>query len=203
MEAVTSPQLTYDIEDRRYINIGKHCTLQCSFCPKNNGSLEVHDYDLTLDKQPTVQQLIEALGDLSEISEVVFCGYSEPTLRLKVLLEVARYVKRQGKPVRVNTDGLGNLVNKRNILPELADCVDSISVSMNAQEETLYNTHCNPGVSGSYLAMLNFLKWAPQYIDHVTATAIDGLPGVNIEACRKIAEQLGVEFRTRYLDQVG
>ena len=203
MNAYEKPSFTYDIEDRRYINIGKHCSLRCTFCPKNRGSLQVHHYDLTLDKQPTAQQLIAALGDLSTVKEVIFCGYSEPTLRLKVLLEVAHVVKQQSIPVRVNTDGLGNLVNKRNILPELADCVDTLSVSMNAHEEALYNSHCNPGISGSYLAMLNFLKWAPRYINNVTATAIDGLPGVNMSACREIAQQLGVDFKARKLDQVG
>ena len=122
---------------------------------------------------------------------------------MPVLLQVANSVKQQGKPVRVNTDGLGNLVNQRNILPELATCVDALSVSMNAHEEALYNTHCNPGVEGSYMAMLNFLKWSPQYIKKVTATAIEGLPGVNIDACKEMAEQLGVEFKTRKLDQIG
>ena len=203
MDTKTQPSLTYDIEDRRYINIGKHCTLRCGFCPKTQGSHQVHQYDLSLNEQPSADQLIKALGDLSRISEVVFCGFSEPTLRMPVLLQVANSVKQQGKPVRVNTDGLGNLVNQRNILPELATCVDALSVSMNAHEEALYNTHCNPGVEGSYMAMLNFLKWSPQYIKKVTATAIEGLPGVNIDACKEMAEQLGVEFKTRKLDQIG
>lgn len=207
MDAITqhqpNPQLSYDIEDRRYINIGKHCTLRCTFCPKNKGSHQVHEFNLSLAKQPTAKELIESLDDLTDISEVVFCGYSEPTLRMPVLLEVAHYAKKQGKPVRVNTDGLGCLVNKRNILPELAGCVDSLSISMNAQKEDLYNTHCHPGVEGSYMAMLNFLKWAPQYIKQVTATAIDGLPGVDTNECKEMADKLGVEFRARYLDHVG
>lgn len=200
---MADPQLVYDIGDRRYINIGKHCTLRCTFCPKTQGSLLVHEYDLALPHLPASGAIIAALGDLSRISEVVVCGFSEPTLRLPVLLEVARHVKRQGVPVRVNTDGLGNLANQRNILPELATCVDSLSVSMNAQNEELYNHHCDPGMPGSYQAMLEFVRLAPVYIGDVTATAIDGLEGVDIRACEDQARHLGVKFRTRYLDQVG
>lgn len=200
---MTEPQLVYDIEDRRYINIGRHCTLRCRFCPKTQGSHQVHQYDLTLPRQPTAAAIIDALGDLAGISEVVFCGFSEPTLRMAVLLEVARAVKARGIPVRVNTDGLGNLANQRDILPELATCVDALSVSMNAQNEEIYNRHCDPQLPGSYQAMLAFLTEAPHYIHQVTATAIQGLEGVDIAACEQQAKQLGVEFRTRYLDQVG
>ena len=200
---MAEPTLVYDIEDRRYINIGKHCTLRCQFCPKTNGSLQVHDYDLSLPRQPSVAAIIDALGDLSGIREVVFCGYSEPTLRMNVLLDVARFVKGQGIPVRVNTDGLGNLANQRNILPELATCVDSLSISMNAQNEALYNRHCDPGLPGSYQAMLAFAAEAPRYIQDVTLTAIDGLDGVDVQACAKQAAEMGVKFRARYLDRVG
>lgn len=200
---MADPQLVYDIGDRRYINIGKHCTLRCTFCPKTQGSLLVHEYDLTLPHQPAASAIIAALGDLSSISEVVFCGFSEPTLRLPVLLEVARHVKQQGVPVRVNTDGLGNLANQHNILPELATCVDSLSISMNAQNEALYNRHCDPGMPGSYQAMLDFVRQAPAYIKDVTVTAIEGLEGVDVNACAEQARALGVNFRTRYLDQVG
>lgn len=200
---MAEPQLVYDIEDRRYINIGRHCTLQCRFCPKTQGSLQVHEYDLTLPRQPGAAAIIDALGDLHGIREVVFCGYSEPTLRVPVLLEVARAVKSRGVPVRVNTDGLGNLANQRDILPELATCVDSLSISMNAQNEALYNRHCDPQLPGSYQAMLDFATEAPRYIPDVTVTAIQGLEGVDIAACEAQAKAMGVKFRTRYLDQVG
>ena len=200
---MAEPQLVYDIEDRRYINIGRHCTLRCRFCPKTQGSLQVHEYDLTLPRQPSAAAIIDALGNLQGIREVVFCGYSEPTLRVPVLLEVARAVKSRGIPVRVNTDGLGNLANQRDILPELATCVDSLSISMNAQNKALYNRHCDPQLPGSYQAMLDFAREAPGYIPDVTVTAIQGLEGVDIAACEELAKAMGVKFRTRYLDQVG
>jgi TatD family-associated radical SAM protein len=195
--------ISYVIGDRLYLNITDRCTLECAFCPKTLGSLQVHEYDLTLDHRPATEEIIASIGDPSEYAEVVFCGYGEPTLRLKVLLEVAHWIKARGGKVRINTDGLANLVHKRNVLPELATCVDSLSVSLNAQNEEVYNRHCIPALPGSYPALLEFLGQAPKYISEVSATAIEGLEGVDIAACERIAKELGVEFRKRSLGRVG
>lgn len=201
--AVKQNQLTYTIGDNLYINLNDRCTLECRFCPKTHGIKKVHDYDLTLDHRPEVDQIIAEIGDPTRYNQVVFCGFGEPTLRLKALLEIARYVKEHGGSVRINTDGLANLVHKRNVLPEMAPWVDSLSVSMNAHNEELYNRHCAPQLPGSYQAMLNFLREAPNYIADVTASAIDGLEGVDIAECERQAGELGVKFRRRVLDAVG
>lgn len=196
-------QLSYVIGDSLYLNITDRCTLECAFCPKTQGVLQVHEYDLTLDHRPSSQEIIAAIDNPAAYKEVVFCGYGEPTLRLKVLLEVAKYIKAHGGRVRVNTDGLANLANKRNVLPEMADCVDALSISLNAQNAEVYDRHCQPALAGSFEQMLEFVAEAPTYIADVTATAIDGLDGVDIEACRELAEARGVKFRRRVLDVVG
>ena len=196
-------QISYTIGNRLYLNITDRCTLACEFCPKTQGVRMVHDYDLTLDHRPEIEEIIASIGDPAAYAEVVFCGYGEPTLRLKVLLEVAKFVKEHGGRTRINTDGLANRVHKRNVLPELAPYIDALSVSMNAQNEEVYDRHCVPALKGSYQEMLDFLAEAPKYIEEVTATAIDGLEGVDIEACRRIAETCGVSFRRRELDKVG
>ena len=198
-----APVIAYPIADRLYLSITDRCTLACRFCPKTLGSMQVHDYDLSMDHLPGVDEIIAAMGDISDYSSIVFCGYGEPTLRLKVLLDVAREVKRREGHVRVNTDGLANLVNKRNVLPEMSGLVDALSVSMNAQNESVYNTHCDPALPESWQAMLDFLALAPRWVPDVTATAINGLEGVDLEACRALARQLGVAFRQRELDRVG
>ena len=198
-----APVIAYPIADRLYLSITDRCTLACRFCPKTLGSMQVHDYDLSMDHRPGVDEIIAAMGDISDYSSIVFCGYGEPTLRLKVLLDVAREIKRREGHVRVNTDGLANLVNKRNVLPEMSGLVDALSVSMNAQNESVYNTHCDPALPESWQAMLDFLAQAPRWVPDVTATAINGLDGVDIEACRALARKLGVAFRQRELDRVG
>lgn len=195
--------LSYVIDSRLYLNITDRCTLVCEFCPKTKKSHEVKGYDLSLEQRPELADIIAAVGDPTRYDEVVFCGYGEPTLRLKVLLKVARYIKEQGGKVRLNTDGLVNLVHKRNVLPEMEGLIDAISVSMNAQNETVYTRHCCPQLPNSYEAMLAFLELAPTYIPQVTATAINGLDGVDVVGCEKLASQLGVNFKARQLDVVG
>lgn len=197
------PILAYTIGDKRYLNITDRCTLHCTFCPKFCSIPQVHEIDLSLPQRPEVGEIVDALGDPADYREVVFCGFGEPTLRLKPLLEIATHIKNRNGRVRINTDGLANLVHKHNVLPELATCIDALSVSMNADTETLYQQHCQPALAGSYKAMLDFLQLAPDYINKVTATAIDGLDGVNIDACRQLAEQRKVAFRRRVLDVVG
>jgi len=187
--------ISYAIGERLYLNITDRCTLRCAFCPKHQGSCLVRGFDLTLSRRPTPPEIIAAIGDPTGYAEVVFCGYGEPTLRLEVLLEVATHVKRCGGRVRVNTDGLANRVHKSDVLPELGRCVDALSVSLNAQDAAVYAHHCRPALSGSFAAVLGFLARAPCYIDEVTAIAIDGLPGVDIAACRALAEARAVQFR--------
>lgn len=199
---VVTQTIAYQIDDRLYLSITDHCTLDCDFCPKTRGDFQVGGYDLRMDHRPSAEELIAAIGDPRRYAEVVFCGYGEPTLRLNVLLEVAAAVKQVGVRVRVDTDGLSNLVHKDDTLPELGRVVDALSVSLNAQDEATYERHCRPNLPGSYQAMLEFVRRAPEYVPEVTATAIEGLDGVDIDACRRLAEGLGVRFRKRALDQL-
>lgn len=196
-------QISYQIENNLYLSITDRCTLECAFCPKTLGDMVVKGYDLTFDHRPEVEEIIASIDDPQRYDEVVFCGYGEPTLRLNLLLEVARHIKAHGGRVRVNTDGLSNLVHKHDTLPELAECVDALSVSLNAQNQEVYDQHCRPNLPGSYEAVLEFLREAPKYFEDVTATAIEGLEGVDIDACEAIARELGVNFRRRTLNQVG
>lgn len=200
---VDDETLVYQIDNNLYINLTDRCTLTCQFCPKNNGCTEVKGYDLALEVRPSAEQIIQLLGDPSRYDCIVFCGYGEPTLRLKPLLTIAHWVKQQGGKTRLNTDGLGNLVHKRNILPELSPCIDALSISLNAQNETLYIRHCRPSLPGSYAAMLAFVALAPTYIKDVSVSAINGLEGIDITACRQLAESRGVHFKQRELDIVG
>ncbi|VAW73830.1 COG1180: Radical SAM, Pyruvate-formate lyase-activating enzyme like [hydrothermal vent metagenome] len=197
------PILAYTIGNKRYLNITDRCTLRCTFCPKYRVSPCVHEFDLSLPQRPETSDIIHALGNPADYEEIVFCGFGEPTLRLKPLLEIAGYIKQHNGRIRLNTDGLANLFHKRNVLPELADCIDALSVSMNAHNKTVYDQHCQPALPGAFNAMLDFLQLAPDYIEEVTATAIDGLDGVDIDACREMAEQRKVSFRRRVLDVVG
>ncbi len=62
-------------------------------------------------------------------------------MRLEALLSIARAMKEKGARVRVNTDGLANLREGRDVTPEMTEVVDSLSISMNAQNAAVYNEH--------------------------------------------------------------
>jgi TatD family-associated radical SAM protein len=195
--------LAYSIGHNLYLNVTDRCTLRCAFCPKHATQPRVHGYDLSSGARPEVSDILAALGAPAGYSEIVFCGFGEPTLRLKLVLKASDYIQSRHGRVRINTDGLANLVHKRDVVPEFAGRIDALSVSMNAHNESVYNRHCRPALRGSYQAMLSFLERAPRYVSEVTATAIDGLQGVDIAACRRLARQRGVQFRRRVLDVVG
>lgn len=194
----------YTLRGSRYLNITNRCTLRCAFCPKFNGQWTVRDYELRLrGEEPTADDIVAAVGDPEDIEEVVFCGLGEPTLRLYTVLEVASRLRGQVPRVRLNTDGLANLVYGRDVTPDFEEIIQALSVSLNAQDEATYNRHCRPLLAGAYDAVLDFVKRAREFVPEITLTAIDGLPGVDIAACRRIADDLGVGFRRRELDVVG
>lgn len=147
--------------------------------------------------------MIAAAGDPRRYREVVFCGLGEPTLRLPTVLMVAERLRADGARIRLNTDGLASLTHGSDVTPKLAGRIDALSVSLNAQNPEVYNQHCRPKIPEAYAAMLDFVRRARRFVPDITVTAIDGLPGVDIEACAEIADGLGVNFRRRVLDNVG
>jgi len=197
-----STRIAYVIRNSLYLNITNRCTNSCTFCAKFS-NFTVKGHQLCLEREPSVEDVMAAIGDPSSYDEVVFCGYGEPLLRLDLVKAVARFLKKKNITVRINTDGQANLVHNRNILPELAGLVDSISVSLNAPDAITYQKICCSefGEQG-YDALKEFLVEAKQHIPSVTATAVT-LPGIDIDACRKVADELQVEFRERIFNEVG
>jgi len=196
--------VAYLLRGNCYLNITNRCTLRCAFCPKFEGEWTVQDYDLRLRYEPTVGEIIDAVGDPRSYREIVFCGLGEPTLRLYDVLDVATELHHAGAPrIRLNTDGLANLVYGRDVTPDLEGPIDALSVSLNAQSADTYERHCRPLLPGSYHAMLEFVDRARDFVPDITLTAIDGLEGVDIAACERIAERLKVKFRRRTLGVVG
>lgn len=201
IDSLPEPTFAYKIRDNLYLNITNRCSNACTFCVRFHRDY-VKGHNLRLNREPTAEELIGKIGDPANFREIVFCGYGEPTLRLEVIKEVAAWIKQRGGRVRINTNGHGNLINKRNILPELHGLVDSLSISLNAQDEETYNKLCRPIFKGAYQAVIDFIREAKRYIPYVIVTVVE-MEGVDIDACRKIAEQLGVTTKIRKLDVVG
>lgn len=199
-----SPVVAYPAHGNCYLNITSRCTLRCRFCPKFNHLWVIAGVNLRLQKEPSVDEVLAAVHDPRAYDEIVFCGLGEPTLRLYEMVEMAAELHQRGaRRVRLNTDGLASLVYKRDVTPDLEGPVDALSISLNAQNEAVYNRHCRPTLPGSYNAVLEFADRVRDFVPDVTLTAIDGLEGVDIAACERIALDLGVKFRRRVLGAVG
>ncbi|MBI5213537.1 MAG: YchF/TatD family DNA exonuclease [Nitrospirae bacterium] len=194
-------EITYKIRDSLYLNITNRCTSKCSFCIKFHSDF-VKGHNLRLAGEPSADELKSAIGDPALYKEVVFCGYGEPLLRLDMVKEVASWIKEKGGKVRINTSGHGNLIHKRNILPELQGLVDSISISLDAHDEETYNKICNPAFKNAFAEVVNFIKESKKYIPEVIATVVTA-EGVDVNKCKEIADSLGVKLRVRRLDVVG
>ena len=195
-------EIAYEIRGNLYLNITNRCTCNCSFCDRTRGAM-VSGYYLGLENEPEAAELINAVGDPKRYGQIVFCGYGEPMVRLDVVKEVARRLKQQGAKIRLNTNGHTELIHGRDILPELVGLVDQISVSLNAATPEDYTRYCLPDFGAeAFEATKRFITRAVELDFEVTATAVE-LPGLDIEAVRKLAESLGAEFRLRYYNVVG
>ena len=196
---------TYTIRDSLYVNLTNACDAKCTFCPRTHDDFEVKGYDLRRAKDPRFEEIVAAIGDPSAYAEVVFCGFGEPTLRLETLLQVAAWVKERGGRTRLNTNGHADLIHKRPTAPDLVGRIDVVSVSLNAQDRETFERHCPSAFSpDGYTPMLDYIRAARDAGLAVVCTAVAGLEGVDMEACRRIAEEeLGVAWRGRTLSEVG
>jgi TatD DNase family protein len=195
-------RIAYEIRGNLYMNITNRCTCACTFCDRTRDAL-VSGYYLGLDKEPTVEEIMEAVGDASRFRQIVFCGYGEPTIRLEVVKETAKRLKEKGVSIRLNTNGHAELIHGRDILPELEGLVDQISVSLNAATPEEYNRLCLPDFGEeSFEAVKRFIRRAVELGFDVIATAVE-VAGVDLGAVRELAESLGARFRGRVLNVVG
>ncbi|MDI3534031.1 MAG: hypothetical protein PWQ82_396 [Thermosediminibacterales bacterium] len=188
--------IAYKLGKNLYLNITNRCSSNCSFCLRNLGP-GVGGYKLWLDREPTVEEIIKAVGDPSGYEQVVFCGYGEPLMRLDVVLEVSRYLKQKGAYVRIDTNGQANLIHGKNIVPLLKGLVDAVSISLNAESPQKYDKLCRSEFGEkAYESILDFAKECVKYIPKVILSVVD-LPGIDIEKCRHIARDIGAELRVR------
>ncbi|HNY13171.1 MAG TPA: TatD family nuclease-associated radical SAM protein [Candidatus Wallbacteria bacterium] len=196
LEKIT-PVYAYKIKNAVYINTTSSCSNVCEFCIKFFAR-GVDGYDLVLSKDPEINETVNQIQCLAtpEVSSIVFCGLGESTYRLDFMEKIAAIYKAKGFKIRLNTNGHGNIINKCDIVPRLAAFLDSISISLNAQNKDLYDKMCNPAYDDAYEAMIDFSKKCVGKIPEVWLTIID-MPGIDKDACRKIAEDIGAKFRVR------
>lgn len=196
--------LVYTLDGKIYINLTNRCTNSCIFCLRNDKD-DVCGQELWLDNEnSTASDVIEQFEKIysnTPSSDVIFCGYGEPMLKLEVLKTVAGYLKEKypNLKIRVNTNGHANYVYKKNVVPELKGLVDEFSVSLNAPTEEEYNELSQPKFENAYDAVKAFIKACSDEDISVVASVVEGYKGrhLDLEKCEQIAKNLGAKFRVR------
>ena len=187
---------TYKIGQSLYINVTNRCNADCIFCDRK-GEAVINGYSLKMKKseEPEAVVYIKEIGDPKKFKEIVFCGYGEPTIRWDVVKQIAKYVKENGGKTRMNTDGHGNFINKRDITSELKSLIDTVSISLNSTDPKQYANLMKVDPS-MHQEMIDFAKKAKNYT-HVVLSIV-GLNEVDSESAKKfVTEEVGVDFRER------
>ena len=200
--------ITYQVKNAVYVNLTNRCPCNCTFCLRHNGPGVFGSGPLWLEREPTLEETIESLGqwDYERFREVVFCGYGEPTERLDVLLAAAAHLKERDPAlrVRVNTNGLSDLIHGKPTAPLFVGKVDCLSISLNTDDPAEYLSVCRPKFGeAAYPAMLKFTQEAAALLPSVVMTVV-GEPVTSLEKqerCRAIAEGLGARLRVRPYEQ--
>jgi len=191
-----APVFTYRLRNSLYINLTIRCNADCVFCDRK-GDAMIKGHNLKIDREPTADEVIREIGDPRSYDEIVFCGYGEPTIRLEALKDVARWVKSRGGKTRLNTDGHGSVINKRNIVPELVGLLDAVSISLNSTDPGQYGALMRVDGERMFPAMLDFAKESVRLLPKVFMTIVD-LDEVEHEKARRLVEdEIGATFVTR------
>ncbi len=194
--------ITYPVKTGIYVNMTNRCPCACTFCLRHNGEGVYGSDSLWLEREPTVEEICKSIDswDLAQYSEVVFCGYGEPTERLDDLLKVAAHIKSKSDiKIRINTNGLADLIWNEKTAPKLKGLIDTVSVSLNATNKEDYFKVVRPkfGID-SYDAMLKFTKDCTEYVPNVVMTVVDVVTSKEEqELCRKICDSVGATLRIR------
>lgn len=193
--------IIYTYGGSAYMNITNKCPCACIFCIRSNGDGLGSAESLWLKGDPTIDEIKAEIDnfDFSEYDEVVFCGYGEPTQALDNLIESAKYLKeKHSLKIRLNSNGLSDLINGKPTAHLLEGVVDSISISLNAPDSEAYQrvTRSKFG-EDAYPALLKFAEDCKKYIPNVKFTVVDVISEEEIEECKKISEKMGIPLRVR------
>ena len=198
--------ISYVVGDNLYLNLTNKCPCACTFCIRNHADGAYGSDPLWLEHEPDMDEIMADLRkrDLRKYREVVFCGYGEPTERLDVLLETAAYLRsREHCPrLRLNTNGLGDLIHGRSIAKELCYALDCISISLNAPTEEEYMKVTRPKFANAFEGLQKFTKdCVKANRAEIIMSVVDVITPEQIEASKKLAEKLGAKLRVRTFDE--
>lgn len=192
----------YPIGESLYVNLTNKCPCRCVFCVREEHETVGNNNSLWLDHDPSMEEIKADLErfNLADYKEVVFCGFGEPMMRMDDLIETAKYIKsKKDIKTRINTNGLGDLIHEKNTAECIKDCIDSVSISLNAPDKESYCRVTRPKFGEkSFDAMLKFAEECRDCGINIAFSVVDEITLEEIEKSRELAESLGVKLRVRH-----
>lgn len=200
-DPLPAPSIAYALKGNLYVNVTSECTNDCVYCMRFDAQPVLYGYNLRLASDPSVRQMVESAKELARKQsprEIVFCGLGEPTCRLPELLEAARSLRALGYPLRLDTNGHGNLIAGSDIVPQLETVFDSISVGLGAHDSETYARLCRSRFEDrAFEGVLGFIRSAASSKMRCVVTVLDH-PSMNVEAARSLIASIpGAAFRVR------
>lgn len=194
--------IVYTLEGGVYLNITNKCPCNCAFCIRSKGDAVGDAKELWFDKEPTIDEIKNAIDDydFSKVDSAVFCGYGEPTNAYDSLVEAVKYIRgiNPNIKLRLNTNGLSDLINNKPTAKELSEIFDSISVSLNEPDSEKYDKITRNIYNGkAFDAMLKFTAECVKYCKDVRMTVVDVISPEDIEKSRTVCESTGARFKVR------
>lgn len=193
--------IVYRYKDQVYFNITNKCPCRCTFCIRNTEDAVGEASNLWFEQEPSLEKICQVIDnfDFTGCKEAVFCGYGEPTMALDKLIKVSRYVRaRYPFKIRLNTNGLSDLIHKRSTAKEICQAVDSVSISLNMPDAASYNEVVRPAYGEqSFEALLKFARECRKYTENVRFTVVDVIGEEKVQQSRKLAEKNGIPLRVR------
>ncbi len=191
----------YVLDGNLYINLTNKCSNACDFCVRNERDSYYGNYLWLRHGDPTVEKVIAAvsgMGDLTRFKEAVFCGFGEPTYKIAEIVELCDYFHEKGLKTRLNTNGQGNLINKRDITPDLKDKIDLVNVSLNASCVEKYQPICRSqfGEAG-FAGLIEFAKLCRRNGVACRFSIVDCIGEEEVEACKRLAQSVNIPLYVR------
>lgn len=198
--------IIYTLEGGTYFNITNKCPCNCAFCIRSKGEAVGEAKKLWFDEEPSLADIKNAIDayDFTNVKEVVFCGYGEPTNALDNLINTAEYLKSLYPDIklRLNTNGLSDLINEKPTAKQICSVIDIISVSLNNPNSDEYDKITRNIFKGkAFDAMIAFTKQCVECGNEVHMTVVDVISKENIEKSRQICEGLGAKFVLRSFER--